>query len=359
MTKKILSLALMIVMTISLVGCGSAGSSNYNDSASYPGSSMSASDGGAYAPAPEYDRDYGMMETPVYSPDDSGGSLAANTSSKPTDGLKIIYTADLSIQTKEWENSMSRLTELIELHNGYIQNSRISGGYTSTSGYYRDFSAYLSVRVPSSGYRAFLADAESVGTIIDMNEYTDDITAIYIDTEARINSLKLQEERLLDLLSRADDLTALIEIESKLADVRYMIESNQSIMNTYNNLLSYSTITFALNEVSDIVIPKDTFGERVVAALIGSANAVLKFFDGFIVAFIYLAPFLIIALVIIFVIRRITRKKRLERKAIRESLRNSPQNIDPSQHGYANVQMPNPYIQQQLPETPEPPPNEQ
>ncbi|MCL2539640.1 MAG: DUF4349 domain-containing protein [Oscillospiraceae bacterium] len=357
MKKKVLAVVLSAITIITLVGCASkaAGDNQY----AYGGSSSapSASGGGApdrYPVAEEYE--YGMTDSSMYY--DASDSLATNISSQAiTDGLKIIYSADISVQTKEWEKSMERLAELIEIHGGYIQNSRVSGGYTSTTGYYRDFSAYLSIRIPSSEYRLFISDTESVGTIIDMNEYTDDITAAYIDTEARIKSLKLQEERLLDLLSKAGDLTDLIEIESKLADVRYQIESNQSIMNTYNNLLSFSTINISLNEVSEYVIPKDTFGERVVAALKGSGEAVLKFLDGLVVALIYMAPYIIIALIILFIVRRLTRKKRLARKAEKEARRNNPPpNMVPAQYGGFN--MPNPYngnIQQPAPESQEPP----
>jgi len=315
MKLKIIAVALIFALSVSLTGCGS-----YNGS------------GGAYSPAPSapalggssadmYRPDYN--DGGVYEAESSGGGVdtsAVNTSvQNPAEGLKIIYTADMSIQTKEFEKSMARLSDLIEVHGGYIQNSRVSGGYTSTSGYYSEFYAYLSIRVPSANYRVFLSDSENVGTITELYEYTDDITAAYLDTEARIKSLKMQEERLLALLSQAGDLSDLIEIESKLADVRYQIESFQSIMNTYNNLLSYSTISISMSEVSTIVIPKDTFGERVLAALKGSAEAVLDFLDGLVVGIIYAAPFVAIALVIVFIVRRATRKRRLERKAARES----------------------------------------
>ena len=47
------------------------------------------------------------------------------------------------------------------------------------------------------------------------------MTLEYIDIQARINSLRLQEERILSLLERADSLEYIFEIEKKLGDVRY------------------------------------------------------------------------------------------------------------------------------------------
>ena len=47
---------------------------------------------------------------------------------------------------------------------------------------------------------------------------------VYTDYEARLSSLNTQEERLLDMLSKSEDVETLIALEQRLSDVRYEIE---------------------------------------------------------------------------------------------------------------------------------------
>lgn len=317
MKKRLIALAsLLLVVTLLFAGCGADKGNYLSDEADYPLSApsygMAGEDGGHYDMVMEGEVSYedidGVTTDPV-------GQLNGGA------GLKIIYTAYLNIQTKEFQESYDKLLSLMEENGGYLQNSNVSGGYTSTTGYYYNRYADLSVRIPAENYKAFLQATESVGTVTDMSESTDDITSTYIDTEARLNTLKAQEERLLELLAEANEMTDLIAIESKLADVRYQIESYQSQLNTYNNLLSYSTITISLQEVSDIVTPKDTFGQRIVAALKGSFEAVIDFFDGFVIVLIYALPFIAIALIVLFIVLRATKKKRAANREMRNHLR--------------------------------------
>ena len=325
MKKKALALIALLLIPVLFAGCGKSAaydkaggaypSSNSYASSSSPVMSMMEGADEIYSMDGEYsnysvETEYSLKENPV-----SVGKTSANNSLDPDKGLKIIYTANMDVQTDAWDDNYPKLIDLIGEYKGYLQDSSVSGGYTSTSGYYNTRSANLTIRIPSENYRPFLdAMDASVSTITSLNEYTDDITAAYVDTEARIKTLKAQEVRLLALLENAGDLSDLLEIERELANVRYQIESFTSTMNTFKSLLSYSTITINIREVSTVVIPKDTFGQRVVAALIGSGESIVEFFDKLIIALIYVIPYVALTLIIVFVIRRITRKKRLERK---------------------------------------------
>ncbi|MCL1831124.1 MAG: DUF4349 domain-containing protein [Oscillospiraceae bacterium] len=345
MKKKIVTLIAILMVVVLYAGCASNYDSNsYSASAdmvSYPSSASTASGSGANTASSEMlmKREYEAADEALYDNDGGLGGVSP-VNQTPDKGLKIIYTANMNIQTIEWEDNYPLLLNLIDEFDGYIQNSSVSGGYTSQSGYYNARSAYLSIRIPSANYRDFLNSADSkLSTITSLNEYTDDITAQYVDTQARITTLKAQEQRLLALLENAGDLSDLLEIELKLGDVRYQIESYQSIMNTYNNLLSYSTINIDVHEVSTVVILKDTFGQRVLAAIDDSLKAVLSFLDGLVIVLIYLAPYMIIALIVIVIVRLLTKKRRLARKERKAGAKQQPQPVGytiPSQQYTSN-----------------------
>ena len=343
MKRKILVLIAIITVAVLYAGCGSSykdAAEDYTMNASAPAALYNESPSTAMRGSGS-GKEYDMSIEAIADDFINDGSYGASTynSVEPTStsqpqGLKIIYTAHMYIQTTEWDDNYPLILSLIDEFGGYIQNSSVSGGYTSSSGYYNARSANLSIRIPSSNYRAFLNSTDSqISTITSLDEYTDDITAQYVDTEARIKTLKAQEQRLLNLLDNAGDLSDLLEIEIKLGDVRYQIESYQSIMNTYNSLLSYSTININISEVSTVVILKDTFGQRVLAALDGSIKAVANFFDGLVIALIYIAPYAIITLLLVFGIRALTKKKRLARKE-RKRLAKEQQSQQPISYGY-------------------------
>ena len=304
MRKRIIFLImLLILVSLLLTAC----SSNKNSSSGGMGSE--------YAPpaAPPYARDNPAESMPSADSaeyETASVSLGNQVSApmNPEDGLKIIYTASGDIQTKEYEESYDSLMTILRENGGYVSNSSVSGGYTSESGFYFNRSAYMTLRVPVEKYRIFLEATETVGTITNLNEYTDDITSSYIDTEARLKTLKAQESRLLELLSGAEVIGDMIEIESKLSDVRYQIESYQSQMNTFDKLLAYSTVTINLQEVTDIALPKDTFDQRIVAATKGSGEAIVDFFKWCVIVLIYLLPFLVVAFIIFLIVRLIIKK---------------------------------------------------
>ena len=68
----------------------------------------------------------------------------------------------------------------------------------------------------------------------------------------RVSTLEDELERLNELLSQASSMEDILAIESKISDVRYELESYQSQMNTYDNLINYSTVDIYVLEV-DVV----------------------------------------------------------------------------------------------------------
>ena len=70
--------------------------------------------------------------------------------------------------------------------------------------------------------------------------------------EARLKSLKLQEERLLTILSKAELLQDIIELERELSNVRYEIENYTGTLKKWDNLIEYSKVTIDVYEVHEI-----------------------------------------------------------------------------------------------------------
>ena len=193
--------------------------------------------------------------TAVYSEDDA--AAAAHS----TDHAKIIYTANLSLESKDYDAARAALDAALAEAGGYLESS----SEYSDAGDSRSVS--LTYRVPQQNYENFLAAVAEAGNVTYKNQQADDVTAQYMDVETRLENLKNQRTRLQQLQQQADNLSDLLEIESSLTDVQSQIESWQSQMDWYNDQVEECTVYVSLSEVSTYSPPSEGFGSRFVSAL--------------------------------------------------------------------------------------------
>ena len=147
----------------------------------------------------------GAAETPE--PDDSVADYTA----------KIIYTASVSIETTEFDKAVAALESQVQKIGGFVESSNVTGdtqynsdGTTSIVNRW----AYYTVRIPCEQFEAFLHETEGFGNVISTSRDAQNVTSAYTDYEARLSSLNTQEERLLDMLSKSEDVETLMRSSS-------------------------------------------------------------------------------------------------------------------------------------------------
>lgn len=194
-------------------------------------------------------------------PSDLSGAGRASSSPAVTE-RKIIYTAYLYLESKNYEETRAALEQALENVGGYVESCD-EYSYTNSAR-----SVTLRLRIPAVSYQSFLAAAAGTGNLCSKSEQAEDITAQYIDVAARIANLEAQRDRLTTLEAQAETLSDLLEIQSNLSDVQYQLESWQSQMNWYNDQVDYCTVTVDLSEVKEYTPPaREGFGERLTGAL--------------------------------------------------------------------------------------------
>ncbi len=235
------------------------------------------------------------------------------------DSRMLVRRVYYTIETTDFEGVIDNIkTQVAEL-NGYYENSSISG-----TGNNRNFrNATLVVRIPSSNLDSIVSTLPSIATVISSSETTEDVTMNYVDTEARIESLRVEQETLNNLLANAEDLDTIIILQNELTSVRYQIESYESQLRTLGNQVQYATLTIVINEVIEETpvveietLREKTFSEKLKESFDESVeNLKIDFMDSmidFMAALPGLIIFLIIAAivtVVIVVIIKITKKK--------------------------------------------------
>jgi len=226
---------------------------------------------------------------------------------------KIIKEGSANIETKDFERSMAAIDQMIAQSGGFVEQKNVRG-----SSYNADDLRHATIvfRVPAQQFETIMENMGSVGVVTQSSTSGTDITDQYLDYETRLRNLKVQEDTLLDILSRADKLEDVITLESRISEVRYEIESIENQLKNYDRLVQYSRITVELAEVVETtpVTPvARTLGGRMGHAFQAAIDAFVADMENFVVWLVYnwipLALVLVLGVVIIIFVKR-RRKKR-------------------------------------------------
>jgi len=321
-TKKVAAFGLCGIMLLGLAACGAKASNDMAyDSKEYfsTQNTGSAWDGGMKYDAPvveemEYDMkaEYGMADS-IIAESPKAESAAAGTDSLVNPSTrKVIKTANLNLQTLNFEEFQTALDAKIAESGAYLQYADVSG-----SDYYGGRkSANYTIRVPEANLNFFLAGVEGIATVTNKTVGEEDVTLSYVDTEARIKTLQIEQERLLALLEKADDLEYIIKLEQRLSEVRYNIESFQSRLRTYDDKITYSTVRIYVYEVARVQEKApETLWERISNGWKNTMYDISEGAQDFLVWFIINLPYLAFWAVVIVVVVVVLKKKSAKRKA--------------------------------------------
>ena len=130
-------------------------------------------------------------------------------------------------------------------------------------------------------------------------------------------------------MKKAEDVSDLIEIEAQLSDTIYQIESYTAKKNTFDNLVSYSTVNIELNEVSVVTYKTETFWDRLLATIGNSLRDFADFLEDLLLGIIYLLPFaLVLFLIAIPVVKGVKRKRAKKQAAAEKEAQPLPRAVD-------------------------------
>lgn len=306
---------LCIVMTMFLLsgcvtGCGGAGES-FDSASKYMNEEKAAYE------------DNGMEESVSQSVDEgadtyeesgelpgegvAGTSTDSLAAAQKRDKAKIIKRYHFHYETETFDDSYSYLKEQIVQYGGYVSSSEMTGTELRTLS--------LTARIPAKASDEFTSRLGTLGTVISQSESAEDVTLQYTDTESRIASLKIEQERLNALLEKADTLEDIFKLEERLTEVRYELENYQSQKNRYDDLISYSTVNIILEEVEYTVEADDGSVFSKISTGFHSSfrdvkNNIEEFFVWLLVMVPYLVEWAVILLILGSIIRFIVRHRR-------------------------------------------------
>lgn len=314
--KRILSLLLAAILLLSLCACGSSSGTTapslYNNSA--------ASD---TAPAASEEKgEYGGFAVTEEALLDSGSGAAPEGSPE-----KLIYSASATVETTAFDETVEKLSALVQQYGGFVESSSINGSnyYTQARGYSSERYASYVIRVPSDKFATVMSSLSSLGNVPYSHTYTENITAQYYDTDARLTAYKTQEARLLEMMEMAESVEDLISIEEKLTELRYKIESLQSTLNNWDRQVSYSSLNLEIQEVVEYT-PESrlSYGQELSQALTNGLKRTGEFFKDLLLFLVGSLPTLVILAVALAVLIPLGKKRWKKRRVKKLPVEGSP-----------------------------------
>lgn len=202
----------------------------------------------------------------------------------PTD-RKIIRNGEFAIETKTPTEDQRKLQFIAESLGGFVVTSEFKSS-TSRS----DDSTMVNVilRVPSANFQKATDEIVKLGNRVRHQKTTGtDVTAEFVDLEARLRAKKALEAQYFEIMKRASKISDVLEVQEKLTEVRTEIEQHEGRRRYLENQSALSTITISLQTPAPLVAAtqtgfwasiKNSFGDGVdvaVAIVLGLVHFVI------------------------------------------------------------------------------------
>ena len=311
-----------LILALILTGCGAATKEEAMSGITSNGANKGDFFDGFYGSA-----DMEMAPEAPMAPSESkpeSGSTNTSEQEQIKSQDKLVYTCNMTIETLQYKDTMKAIKDKIKEFNGIIEYEEETDD--SYGWYYEDYikrngtlHTYITIRVPSEKYNDFLLALEGHGKITKKSMNVENISKTYYETEATIESLKIQEERLLEMLKQADTIEDMITVETRLTEVQTQLNKYKTLLESMNMDVNYSTINLEIDEVLEYTatenpVKKNTFFDRLKNTIVDSWEFFLESLEELLFFAIRLVPVAIIVgaigVPVFFVVKKNIKKKK-------------------------------------------------
>lgn len=236
------------------------------------------------------------------------------------DSQKVVKNASVTAETKNYAEATDKLKALISTNGVVIasSNTKVEASYYSSNDMLRNANYVL--KVPAEKFDAFIDGLGEFLNITYITTSTEDVSDMYYDLEAVIETLNAKRDSLLEMLNATDSKTNFSywkQLTEELTEIETQIARYEAQMKALSGRVNYSTVTLSLTEVGELTETEEqTYGDELAEAIKNGFEFILEFFKAILVIIIYLLPFGIVSggvFAIIFCSIRHSKKKRTKR----------------------------------------------
>ncbi len=169
------------------------------------------------------------------------GSWRSAVGRQQQDLSKIVRDGRIGIVVPDdgFGEAVGDLTFIAEQHRGFILSSETQN----------DRSGTFVLRIPARRFERALADVRGLAFRVRFQQIRgEDVTAEFIDSQARLRILQARRALLFDLFQQADTTEEILRMSGQLDDVQLRIEQIQGRLRFINDQVSVSTLRVSMQE---------------------------------------------------------------------------------------------------------------
>jgi hypothetical protein len=154
---------------------------------------------------------------------------------------KIVRTGSIAVvlENGTFDRGFARVIRIAGTNGGFVLSSTTRDQETRGT---------VVVRVPSKRFDTTMASLRQVGSVASMTVQGEDVTAEYIDLQARLDILQDRRTLLRELQSQATTSAEILRLAGLIEDVQLEIERIQGRLNYLQDQVAISTIRVELRE---------------------------------------------------------------------------------------------------------------
>ena len=273
MIKYLSIAAVMLLMSCSQV------------SESVSGSGYSADSMVTMAPPPE------MIESPAQ---ESGRSAQPPAPDAPV-VRKLIRNGDITVEVADVRAAYNEVKSKVAALGGYVSED-------GQNNYGDGLSVTMRIRVPAERFDTLLQSVEASARRVESKSVSvSDVTAEFVDIEARMKTKYELEARYAEILKSARSVSEILEVEQALNNVRGEIESMEGRLKYLSDQVAMSSLSVVLVER---ITPRSGFWMVIGESFTSGWNGFL----GFIATLVGFWPFFLLGAGIVWLFRRWRRR---------------------------------------------------
>lgn len=175
----------------------------------------------------------------------AGGAPAAGTPAAPAVQARVIKTGLVEIEVAKggFPAAFDKLSALAAAQGGFVASSHTTEDTALASP-----SGSITLRVPVAGFDDLVHQVRGLGRVLQASSQGQDVTTQFVDLDARIGALQAARQQYVTLLSRANNIGDILNVQQHIFDLQAQIEQLQGQRKVLDDQSSLSTLEVRVSE---------------------------------------------------------------------------------------------------------------
>ncbi len=233
--KKVL---IIVAILVAAAACGGASSSTGGAPTSTNYSGVSQSNGSSGAPT-KISGQPGSVDT---------ANPPVNNVVPAVQGPQVIRQAQLTINVSNgsFDSKLAAVRSLVELEQGFISGTDAQASPANPNDQIRR--GVITFMVPAAKFDDTIDQLSKLGKVQNEHISGNDVSAQYVDLQARLANEEAQRNAMLALLSRAQTIPEIIAVQTQLGQITQQIEQLKGQIAYIDHNTTYSTVSVDITE---------------------------------------------------------------------------------------------------------------